>query len=601
MHISKTKLTKHLLLFVSIFISSCSSGEDPESPIPETPSNATCDGTISLALQGIGSDYINLSWTTDGDFSTFDIEYGAKGFALGQGTRLQATTTSIELQSLEPNSEYDVYVRGLCSESNGQWTTASTYLTYKDENIFEGNVSLNNQDEVDAFGANGYTKINGNLIISGFWNPVEPYIVDLSSLETISEITGALSIEANTKLELLDGLDNVEYVGQLWLTLNPELASIEALSSLKEITGYYDMENVEYPALLRVQSCSKLTNLEPLHNIPEVDYLILESNNELTNINGLRGITNVTKDVNIRSNLKLKSLNGLNQLTTVGENFYLSNPELISLEGLENLGTVGKTMELLGNNKLISIAEIDNLEYVDELIIVSVENLESLEGINLNAIQNRLALASIGGFTDFTGISGDITSASIEITNCYNLSYLTGLESLESAGQIYLSGNSELKNLVGLQGLTTIDNQLHIEGNNQITSLNGLENLASVNDIELINNYSLDNIAALAGLNNVVSNIDISDNYNLSSLEGLENIADVNRIIIYRNNVLENLSGMEGVRSVQDRVLINYNNSLSDFCALGDLFSIGGFSGEWFVNGNILNPTIEDMQNGICN
>lgn len=94
MHISKTKLTKRLLLCVSIFIISCSTGEDPESPIPETPSNATCDGTISITLQEIGSDYLNLSWTTDGDFSTFDIEYGAKGFTLGQGTRLQATTPS---------------------------------------------------------------------------------------------------------------------------------------------------------------------------------------------------------------------------------------------------------------------------------------------------------------------------------------------------------------------------------------------------------------------------------------------------------------------------------------------------------------------------
>nr|WP_297782842.1 fibronectin type III domain-containing protein [uncultured Allomuricauda sp.] len=149
---------------------SCSSSEDPESPTPELPNSETnCEGTISLTLEEIGSNYLNLSWTTNGDYSEFDIEYGAKGFAIGQGTRIQATTTSTELQNLDPNSEYDVYARGVCSNSNGDWTSPVTFTTQIDENIFEGHVSLKNQDEVDAFGAMEYTKVNGSLTITGIW------------------------------------------------------------------------------------------------------------------------------------------------------------------------------------------------------------------------------------------------------------------------------------------------------------------------------------------------------------------------------------------------------------------------------------------------
>ncbi|MBW8244320.1 fibronectin type III domain-containing protein [Muricauda oceani] len=480
MYISNTKLTNFSLLFVFTLIFSCSSGEDSESPLPEPPvSEVTCEGPITLSIDAIGSDYINLSWSTEGDYSEYDMEYGLTGFTIGQGTRIQAGTTSVELQNLAPNSEYDVYVRGVCSNSKGEWTIGSTFITLKDANIFEGNVTLRNQNEVEAFGAKGYTKINGSLIITGFVKPSEPYIVDLSSLKSLNEITGALSIE-DTSLELLDGLDNIESVGQLWLSWNSELTSIEALGSLKKITGYSDMENVNYPAVLRVYLCSKLKNLESLHNIQEVDYLIIESNRELTSIYGLQGIINVAKDVTIKSNGKLKSLNGLNQLTSIGGNFYLSNKGLESLDGLENLETIGQKFSIEGNNELVSISAIENLNFVDELFLSTNLKLASIEGINLDIVQTKLTIGYSGKFTDLSGISAENTTASIAVVHCYNLTSLKGLESLIMANEIEIWDNPVLESLSGLNGLRTIQDRVYIDDNGVLANFCDLDGLINM-------------------------------------------------------------------------------------------------------------------------
>jgi len=505
MHISKTKLTKLLLLVVSIFINSCSSGEDPEPPIPETPNTANCEGTISLTLQEIGSDNLNLSWTTEGDFSTFDIEYGADGFAIGQGIRIQSGTTSVELQNLAPNSEYDVYVRGVCSNKHGDWTNKISFTTQCNTEYYEGDITLYTQDDVNTFGEMCYLGVKGSLSIRGYAdNSESPKITDLSPLANLQEVTGFISIASNEALENLSGLEGLKRVGHLYLSLNKKLNSIEALSGLEEIYGEMTLYNNQDTEGITINFCPALKSLEGLHNLTSVVRLTIMSNDSLENLNGLRGLKTISVHATIEGNPLLTSMAGLNQLESVGHRLKIRQlNSLASLEGLEMLKDVGQ-FDIEVNLSLTSLSAISNLQSVGEFDIIG-NNLENLDGINLDIVKEDFYLVT-----------------------------------------------RVLKNLNGILGTSTTSN-LRIY-NSSLVSLNGLETLESAKSIE-----------------------------------------------ISSNSELTDLSGLEGLRSIDVRIYIGWNNQLSNFCALDGLFNIGGFSGDWSVEKNPLNPSLEDMQNGICN
>lgn len=512
---SQIKHSKFLIVLFVGLLFSCSSSEETETvstptptPTPEPPvSETTCDGTVTLTLDEIGGDYLNLSWTTDGDFSDYDIEYGLSGFSLGQGTRIRVNASSTEITNLDVNTDYEIYARGVCSSLSGDWSTSTSFTTLCEAGVYEGDVTLETQAEVTAFGEMCYSGINGNLIILGFYATSDP-IVDLSPLSNLQEITGDLAIRQNPNLERLDGLENINSINHLRIEWNPVLASIEALSGISSITGRFNptTSNDDFPGI-SITACRMLTSLEGLQNISTVKGITLEQLFNLESLNGLRGITEVSGKIYMYQNTSIATMDGLNQLTSVGEIFQLqSSDALVSLQGLENLQSVGTELRIYQNYALTSLSSLSNLQSVDVLDIRLNWAIENLSGINLEAVNTYFWIDS-GSFTDLTGISGSSTTAYLNFDGCPNLTSLEGIELLEHANGIQLRDNNNLVDLTGLEGLRLIDSEMRF--------------------------------------------ID--------------------------------------------------NSALGDFCALDGLINIGGFTGDWISSGNLLNPTLEDMQNGICN
>lgn len=488
-------------LTIILFIS-CSDGEEPDSSTIEP----TCEGTIIINGVDIGSDKLNLTWTSNGNYLEYDIEYGLKGFSLGEGTQLRVNSTSVELQNLELNSDYDIYLRGVCLEKSGSWTNVTSFKTKCDIGFYEGDIFLNNQNDVDNFASMCYSGINGNLVITGFYNSAsEPEITDLSSLHNLQEVSGFLRIVANDKLENLNGLEGLKKVGHLNLEGNVQLESIESLSGLEEIYGEITTYTAHDFEGLFIGYCPSLKTLEGLQNISNVVKITVRLNDNLEDLNGLRGIISVSDNLELLRNDALTTLYGFNQLESVGNRFTIRQlNSLISLEGLENLERVEK-LDIALNQSLKSLSAISNIKSVDEFYCLQ-NNLENMNGINLDVINTGFILDS-KILSDLTGISGTTTNARLEIRNSINLQSLSGLDSLVSARNIRLNGNPELTELLGLEGLRTLEESLDIK----------------------------------------------------------------------------------------------YNNKLNDFCALDGLVNIGGYSGEWSVSLNLLNPSIEDMKNGNCN
>ena len=72
---------------------------------------------------------VHLTWIENGNASQWQVEYGFKGFPLGQGTLSTVTTNMITCTDLQAFSEYDFYIRPICdSDYYGLWNKVTVMV-----------------------------------------------------------------------------------------------------------------------------------------------------------------------------------------------------------------------------------------------------------------------------------------------------------------------------------------------------------------------------------------------------------------------------------------------------------------------------------------
>ena len=127
------------------------------------------------------------------------------------------------------------------------------------EKVFEGNLHLSTQEDIDKFATKGYTKVTGNLTIGQLYQLTEE-VTTINSLKSLSEIEGDLSIWSNTKLSNLNGLESMKNVGGdlvIWYNSNLiEFCGIKELVSSGGISGDIKIENnLENPTIDQIAAC----------------------------------------------------------------------------------------------------------------------------------------------------------------------------------------------------------------------------------------------------------------------------------------------------------------------------------------------------------
>ena len=220
-------------------------------------------------------------------------------------------------------------------------------VTLPQPKVFEGNVVLSTQAEVDAFGVNGYNVIEGFLYI-GVNNPSSPNqttdINDLNSLLSISSVQSGVTVYNNPLLSNLEGLNSLTFIngGELAIDSNDTLVSISALTGLTSFRS-----------------------------------LRIENNVMLLNLDGLEGVQSSRESVIISNNQALVNLNGLTGLRSVGGEFLFiaDNPELTSLSGLVNLENVDRNIVITRNNELTNLNGLSGLRNVGEDIVINFNSL----------------------------------------------------------------------------------------------------------------------------------------------------------------------------------------------------------------------------------
>ena len=101
------------------------------------------------------------------------------------------------------------------------------------EKVFEGDVRLLTQEEVNDFGDAGYTDITGRLSI-GHSDDTNNSITSLAKLNNLKSIGGDLVIQNNSLLSSINGLGNCNSIGENLIIKNNDV--LESLDGLDEIT-----------------------------------------------------------------------------------------------------------------------------------------------------------------------------------------------------------------------------------------------------------------------------------------------------------------------------------------------------------------------------
>jgi hypothetical protein len=107
------KMSKYFflgLLSLGLVFTGCNDDDDDD----DQP--GTCAAPTDLIVDDTDADAVTLSWNSNG--TSWTIEYGETGFALGTGTQLTADSNPFTITGLEADTDFDFYVRNNCADNN---------------------------------------------------------------------------------------------------------------------------------------------------------------------------------------------------------------------------------------------------------------------------------------------------------------------------------------------------------------------------------------------------------------------------------------------------------------------------------------------------
>lgn len=335
--------------------------------------------------------------------------------------------------------------------------------------VYNGNVVLSTQAEVDAFAAKGYCTIKGNIMIGprveavGEGEDMEIIVIDsditsIAGFSSFIKIEGSLTISENLLLTSINGLNNLESIsGSLSIQHNSALAELTPLSSVK----YVGINNSFGDLVIRNNDA--LTSLQGLQSIEEVDDFFIENNDHLQNLNGLNGLKNVNVMFGLANNPELSSFQGLENLQYV-KSFVISSCGFYNFDGMGNIeGISSLTLSYLPN--LVSIEGLQAITEMDSFKIIACDALQSCNGVqNIKTLGNLI-------------ISGNDSLAT--------LSHFSGLTTLStspfySENKFEISSNDALQSLEGFQNITIFKAELYVYGNDELKDFCSLTSLLNV-------------------------------------------------------------------------------------------------------------------------
>ena len=250
----------------------------------------------------------------------------------------KALTKSMINLEIKPNTTYDVRSAQIFIKDKNSTLSDTVQVTQAAKGIYIGDIIFTTEQDLIDFQAAGYTKVRGNVIVSG------GEITTLQKLDNLlTEINGSLRLECST-LTTLDGLYGLKTITDSLIIKDGDMTSFEGLRNLGTIGGNFKV-------------------------IAESSYYSSYSLNSLSSFKGLSGLKSIGGDFEV--NAKFSSLKSL-----------------ASFEGLESLTNIGGGK--LTINYCSSLNNIDALKNIESLNDISITTCPKLYDFCVlqNVVQN---------------------------------------------------------------------------------------------------------------------------------------------------------------------------------------------------------------------
>ena len=466
------------------------------------------------------------------------------------------------------------------------------------EGVFEGNLRLTTQKEVDAFDC---TSVE-SLTIDVDGTNSDP-ITNLKALCSLKSIANNLTISAigTPQLFSLEGLHGLTSIGGNFNLEAADISSMKGLENLKTIGGQL---SVYQTPLISFQGLGSLTTIEGafvLNDIASGDEPI--SFRGLSVLESVGGIIFTDKDVLaedftgleslkiIRGNLSIggtevdgvSSLKGLEGVEEITGDIQFSYERFTSFEGLNNLQRLGGGI-ILEDNAIESFDGLEKLEVIEGQIIAlnnrinNVKGLRSLQtagGINIS----DEPLSSLDGLEQLRQVNGSLGFNSTRITSVIPLQ---GIEHI--AGNLSLVGNSDLTEcciipllLERVKGEVIIENNAPACNSLEAIAKNCDEPVAGVDcsqeEVVLTTQAEVDAFNCISVGSLVIRSLSNSDDI-ISNLDSLRSLVTIQNDLLIGNSKLSNLEGLNNVETIGGDFTISGEGSLQ---GLDQLKSIGGY------------------------
>ncbi len=289
---------------------------------------------------------------------------------------------------------------------------------------------------------------------------------------------------------------------------------------------------------------------------------------------------------------------------------FIGNVQLHSQEQVDEFGNEdhwGVSGFLLIGNNQGNITDLSPLASIVDVGSLYIENLEInslIDFNNISEIENSLRITDNLMLNSIEGLSNNITiGTDVKISGNSNLINLEGFPNINSIGKdLTISNNSSLLNLNGLLNINSIGEDLTISGNNSLITLNGLPNFTNIpGNLTIRFNNQLNDITTLSSVNEIGGDLLIHQNDFLPLLSGLENLSQIGGDIIISNQIfLFNINEFSNLNMVTGDLNIINNPQLFNLCGIENLIINNGLEGDYLVEDNVYNPTIQDIIDGNC-